>query len=238
METKTTASKIILSTASAVMLTALSATSFAGTLYIQDGSKQRVVDGSGICVDTVGGPFEYCKEPMGPVDSDGDGVTDDKDKCPNTPKGAPVDMNGCPLDSDGDGVYDYMDKCPGTPAGAKVDSDGCMEKLVLRNVNFENDSAELTTAARNVLAPIAEVLKGRPDIKALSVTGHTDSNGSEAYNQRLSQARAQSVADFFSAQGVSAGIMAKGMGESSPVADNATAAGRAENRRVELGVEK
>jgi OOP family OmpA-OmpF porin len=58
-------------------------------------------------------------------DSDGDGVTDDKDQCPGTPAGAPVDANGCPLYSDGDGVPDYLDKCPGTPAGVMVDPDGC-----------------------------------------------------------------------------------------------------------------
>ncbi len=60
-----------------------------------------------------------------PVDSDGDGVPDYLDKCPNTPKGVQVDKDGCPVDSDGDGVPDYLDKCPNTPAGAKVDKDGC-----------------------------------------------------------------------------------------------------------------
>jgi len=62
---------------------------------------------------------------MAPQDSDGDGVPDDKDQCPGTPAGAPVDANGCPLYSDGDGVPDYLDKCPGTPSGVKVDPDGC-----------------------------------------------------------------------------------------------------------------
>ena len=65
-----------------------------------------------------------CKD-VAPKDSDGDGVTDDKDKCPNTPKGRKVDANGCELDSDGDGVVDGLDKCPGTPAGRKVNADGC-----------------------------------------------------------------------------------------------------------------
>jgi len=60
-----------------------------------------------------------------PLDSDGDGVNDDLDQCPNTPKGAPVDKDGCPLDSDGDGVFDYLDQCPNTPKGAPVDKDGC-----------------------------------------------------------------------------------------------------------------
>ena len=60
-----------------------------------------------------------------PVDSDGDGVTDDKDLCPGTPKGAKVDANGCELDSDGDGVVDRLDKCPNTPPGRKVNAEGC-----------------------------------------------------------------------------------------------------------------
>lgn len=60
-----------------------------------------------------------------PKDSDGDGVIDAKDRCPDTPRGVRVDMNGCPLDSDGDGVYDYLDKCPGTPKGTPVDASGC-----------------------------------------------------------------------------------------------------------------
>jgi len=60
-----------------------------------------------------------------PRDSDGDGVTDDLDKCPDTPKGVKVDADGCPVDSDGDGVPDYLDKCPDTPKGVAVDSNGC-----------------------------------------------------------------------------------------------------------------
>ncbi|MFZ5473778.1 MAG: thrombospondin type 3 repeat-containing protein, partial [Pseudomonadota bacterium] len=63
-----------------------------------------------------------------PKDSDGDGVPDHRDKCPDTPKGVQVDEHGCPLDSDGDGVPDYKDKCPNTPKGAKVDADGCETK--------------------------------------------------------------------------------------------------------------
>ena len=65
-----------------------------------------------------------CKD-VPPKDSDGDGVTDDKDKCPGTPAGRKVDANGCELDSDGDGVVDGLDKCPGTPPGRKVNADGC-----------------------------------------------------------------------------------------------------------------
>ncbi len=76
----------------------------------------------------LGGVFcgeQQAAAAMGPVDSDGDGVTDDADRCPGTRKGIPVDGNGCPVDSDGDGVPTHLDICPGTPAGVKVDSNGC-----------------------------------------------------------------------------------------------------------------
>ncbi|ABA87807.1 peptidoglycan-binding outer membrane protein, OMP_b-brl and OmpA domain-containing [Syntrophotalea carbinolica DSM 2380] len=78
---------------------------------------------------TAGFQFQFAgtEQPVKkePVDSDGDGVTDDLDQCPDTPKGAPVDAKGCPLDTDGDGVFDYLDQCPDTPKGAPVDAKGC-----------------------------------------------------------------------------------------------------------------
>ncbi len=70
----------------------------------------------------IGAYTNRCEEP---VDSDGDGVYDDVDQCPNTPRGVRVDNEGCPLDSDGDGVYDHMDQCPNTPRGVRVDNEGC-----------------------------------------------------------------------------------------------------------------
>ncbi len=60
-----------------------------------------------------------------PLDSDGDGVADERDQCPDTTTGTPVDVNGCPLDTDGDGVVDSLDSCPDTPQGTEVDSSGC-----------------------------------------------------------------------------------------------------------------
>ncbi|MBW2368113.1 MAG: OmpA family protein [Deltaproteobacteria bacterium] len=71
------------------------------------------------------GAKKAAAKPLAPADSDGDGVLDPDDRCPDTPAGVPVDSNGCPKDSDGDGVYDYMDKCPDTPKGVPVDKDGC-----------------------------------------------------------------------------------------------------------------
>lgn len=264
---KQTSTQLLLKTTSLAMLMAFASSTVAMDTFTQSGSGETLMTGYGECWQAADGKSGICGDPT-PVDSDGDGVIDDNDKCPDTPQGvevdtngcpldtdgdgvadymdkcpgtpkdAPVDANGCPLDSDGDGVADYMDKCPGTPSGAKVDSSGCLEQLVLRNVNFKLNSAELTAEAKQALAPIADALKGRPDIKALVVEGHTDSTGAEAYNLQLSELRAQSVANYFSDAGVNAKITSKGMGETSPVADNTTAEGRAQNRRVELNVEK
>ena len=99
--------------------------------YAVDANGVVVRDGVGDCVKTIEWTkermIEACGKPMAkkPADTDGDGVTDDKDKCPNTPGGVKVDDTGCPIDSDGDGVADYLDKCPNTPAGAAVDTNGC-----------------------------------------------------------------------------------------------------------------
>ncbi|PLY16030.1 MAG: flagellar motor protein MotB [Sedimenticola sp.] len=173
------------------------------------------------------------------LDSDGDGVADYKDKCPNTPAGAPVDANGCPLDSDGDGVPDYKDKCPGTPAGAKVDMNGCqiMGNITIDLVNdeFDFDSAALKPSMKSALDGVAAKIKASAGDESLMVIGHTDSKGSDAYNQGLSERRASAVAGYLATKGISpAKMTTKGMGESQPVADNGTDAGRAKNRRVEI----
>ncbi len=168
------------------------------------------------------------------LDSDGDGVADSKDKCPGTPAGIKVDSNGCELDSDGDGVVDSKDHCPGTPAGVKVDMHGCPEAVVLEGVNFKHDSAKLTDSAKTVLDGVAETLRARPDMH-VTIVGHTDSQGTDAYNMGLSQRRAESVRAYLVSKGVNASnLSARGDGESKPIADNKTAEGRAKNRRVEL----
>jgi OOP family OmpA-OmpF porin len=174
-----------------------------------------------------------------PLDSDGDGVPDYMDKCPGTPAGVKVDANGCPLDSDGDGVPDYKDKCPGTPAGAKVDANGCqiMGDMTIDLVNdeFDFDSAKLKPSMKAALDDVAARVKASKGDEMLMVIGHTDSVGSEAYNQGLSERRAQATADYLVSQGVGADrVSTKGMGESQPVADNGSKAGRSKNRRVEI----
>ncbi len=171
-------------------------------------------------------------------DGDGDGVVDGVDLCPGTPAGAPVDGRGCPLDSDGDGVADYMDNCPGTPAGERVDNRGCklQEEIHLRGVNFETNSADLTADSSARLDDASATLLRNSDLR-VEVAGYTDSSGTAAYNLNLSRRRAESVMNYLVSHGVDAGMLsARGYGEANPIADNATAAGRAENRRVSLRI--
>jgi outer membrane protein OmpA-like peptidoglycan-associated protein len=106
--------------------------------------------------------------------------------------------------------------------------------LVLQDVVFETGKADLKPGADARLQPLATYLKSNPDVK-VRIDGHTDAQGSDAMNQQLSQARAGAVRDALAGMGVDAGrIEAVGHGESEPVASNATAAGRQQNRRVEI----
>ncbi|WP_106478268.1 OmpA family protein [Phytohalomonas tamaricis] len=169
-----------------------------------------------------------------PLDTDGDGVADYLDQCPGTPAGVEVDSKGCPLDSDADGVPDFKDQCPNTPAGTKVNALGCPANLVLRDVNFKFDSAELTGNAEQILNGVADKLAANENVR-VRLEGHTDSVGSEQYNQQLSQRRADAVKNYLASHGVDASrIETKGFGESRPVASNDTAEGRAQNRRTEV----
>ncbi|HPR53171.1 MAG TPA: OmpA family protein [Deltaproteobacteria bacterium] len=183
----------------------------------------------------------------GQADSDGDGVADDKDRCPDTPRGASVDTSGCPTDSDGDGVYDYLDKCPGTQPGMKVGADGCPIPVATRSaevteagtwiykgVQFEINKADLRPSSYGVLDEIAEGLKTQAAIK-VEVQGHTDNTGSPEYNMKLSQARAESVKEYLVDKGIAPErLTAKGYGMTRPLVPNDTAQNRAKNRRVEL----
>ena len=167
------------------------------------------------------------------LDSDGDGIPDDIDQCPNTPHGVAVDAKGCPLDSDHDGVPDYLDQCPGTPPGLKVDANGCeIEELILKGVHFETASAKLTADSAATLDDVVKILELRPNARA-EIHGYTDSVGGDAYNLRLSERRAQSVRDYLGDHGIPPSTLnAAGFGKADPIASNATAEGRAQNRRV------
>jgi outer membrane protein OmpA-like peptidoglycan-associated protein len=137
------------------------------------------------------------------------------------------------VDSDGDGVCDEVDKCPGTPAGTKVDSVGCPMEQTLKLL-FDFDSAELRPESLTELERVVTFMGDVPFAKAL-VEGHTDSIGTEEYNQGLSDRRAKAVFDYLTSRGVDpARLSSIGHGELKPIADNATAEGRQLNRRVML----
>ncbi|WP_426117526.1 OmpA family protein [Pseudomonas sp. DSP3-2-2] len=164
----------------------------------------------------------------GDGDDDGDGVKNSVDKCPDTPKGVQVDATGCPLVE---------------PAPAVVVEEVVVVKeevIVINDVLFEFDSARLTAADKSKLDLIATRLKREAPSAQLRVSGHTDSVGRDAYNQKLSEKRAISVTDYLVSSGIprSAFVSVEGDGEARPVADNKTASGRSLNRRVEIKISR
>jgi outer membrane protein OmpA-like peptidoglycan-associated protein len=202
-----------------------------------DSDNDGVVDDMDQCPGTAAGMHVDAKGCAMPMDSDGDGITDAKDRCANTPANTPVDAQGCTLDSDMDGVADNADRCPGTPSGSTVDGKGCAQKIVISNLNFASNSAELNAESQAVLDKIATSILSNPAIERITVTGFSDDRGAADYNKALSERRAKSVADYLVSKGLdSAKVSSNGMGEADPIADNATATGRRENRRVEIGL--
>jgi OOP family OmpA-OmpF porin len=171
-----------------------------------------------------------------PLDHDGDGVPDYLDQCPNTPRGVKVDSVGCPLDTDGDGVYDYRDQCPNTPKGARVNEVGCwvLKDEDLKNVEFDFDKWNIKPQYYSSLDHVVMILKENPGLR-VEVQGHTDSIGSDAYNQGLSEKRAMAVMKYLTGKGIAEDrLTAVGYGESKPITSNETDEGRARNRRVQL----
>ncbi|MCI0516353.1 MAG: OmpA family protein [Woeseiaceae bacterium] len=153
-------------------------------------------------------------------------------------RGVTVDTRGCEPDTDRDGVLDRNDRCPGTPPGVQVDVNGCeiKEEIQLPGVNFERNSERLQPGADAVLREAAETLKRNPTIR-VEVAGHTDSVGDVDYNEGLSARRAATVRDYLISQGVSpARIASRGYGELQPIADNSSDEGKAANRRVVLRI--
>ncbi len=139
-----------------------------------------------------------------------------------------------PLDSDHDGVPDSVDRCPNTPPGVAVDQFGCPQQgsITLGGVNFATNSDQLTEDSRPILDTVADGLRKHPRLR-VEVQGHTDSTGAPKYNLSLSQRRAESVRDYLVSRQVPAQqLVAKGYGQTQPVASNTTKEGKARNRRV------
>ncbi|MDB5227996.1 MAG: cell envelope biosis protein OmpA, partial [Bacteroidota bacterium] len=195
-----------------------------------------VIDSEDACPDVAGD-----KAHAGCPDTDGDGLYDNEDKCP-TVKG-PRENNGCPYpDTDGDGVLDKDDACP-TVKGPK-ENKGCpvieekVKKILMkaRSIQFETGKAIIKPVSYPILNEVAKILK-ELNYYNVNIEGHTDNVGKADYNLKLSQDRAQSAMDYLIKQGVDpARMTSSGFGLTKPIATNKTAAGRAQNRRVEFNL--
>ncbi|RYJ41533.1 OmpA family protein [Flavobacterium beibuense] len=210
----------------------------AGTAEFQgcpDSDGDGIADRSDACPD-VAGP----KELNGCPDGDSDGIADKDDKCPT--QAGPKENGGCPWpDSDGDGVLDKDDMCPevkGTAAnrGCPEVTEEVMKQLndYARTILFNSGKSTFKDETMPVLENMKNILKEYPHAK-FSIEGHTDSDGSNALNQTLSENRAAAVKTYLVEHGIDAGrLRSVGFGETQPIASNKTAAGKAQNRRVEV----
>jgi len=140
----------------------------------------------------------------------------------------PLDL---PKDDDNDGVVNKLDKCPNTSAGVKVNSDGCVETINL-NINFDNNSADIKNTYNERLNSFAKLMQENKNLTAV-IEAHTDSKGSDSYNQTLSERRAISVVNALKKYNIETKrLKSIGYGESQPIASNDNEEGKAQNRRV------
>ena len=174
------------------------------------------------------------------VDRDRDGVMDMDDACPDVPEDMDgyQDVDGCPdPDNDGDGVMDADDQCPDTPAGTMVDATGCPQpepepELLAVMVNFEFDSYALSEEAMARLDALAELMM-EDDAIMLDIGGHASREGTDEYNQRLSEQRAIAVQDYLAGKGIDAERMSVvGYGEQQPLVPGDSEEDRQVNRRA------
>jgi outer membrane protein OmpA-like peptidoglycan-associated protein len=208
----------------------------AGTLALQgcpDRDGDAVADIDDTCPDEKGlAEFKGCP------DKDGDGIPDNTDACPEV--AGPKASNGCP-DTDNDGVLDNVDKCPTVPG--TVNNQGCPEVSVevkkrlafaATAIQFETGKAIIKKTSYKMLDEIVQILNDYPDYY-MTIDGHTDNVGKDESNMQLSKDRANSVRNYFIGKGIAEGrLEANGYGETQPVADNKTKAGKAKNRRVAM----
>ena len=186
------------------------------------------------------------------VDNDGDGINDEIDQCPDEPEDRDgfQDIDGCPEDdNDGDKIVDSKDNCPNQPEDfdGDNDEDGCpdlYEKIVVtktrielkQKIYFKTGKAKILRKSYDLLNEVADALIKNGEL-SVRIEGHTDTRGSDRYNKRLSQARADSVKAFVTRAGVEASrLIAVGYGEEVPIDSNSTKDGRAKNRRVEFHI--
>ena len=204
---------------------------------VLDRDNDGIADADDKCPDVAGiAKYQGCPIP----DTDGDGINDEEDKCPAV-KGV-ARYQGCPIpDTDGDGINDEEDKCPTKPgvpenAGCPVIAKEVIEKInfAAKNVFFNSGSFKLMPKSYKSLNEVVNILKADESL-FLDIDGHTDAQGADDKNQVLSENRAKAVKDYLVSKGVAdSRLTSTGYGETKPVADNASAAGRAKNRRTEM----
>ena len=206
---------------------------------VPDTDKDGINDDDDKCP-TVPGLAKYQGCPV--PDTDNDGINDEEDKCPTVPGVARYE--GCPVpDTDKDGINDEEDKCPTVPGVAS--QQGCPEiteevsktiSYAAQNVYFSTGSTKLLSKSFAPLNEVVKVLNENTSLK-LKIDGHTDNTGSDDSNMKLSDGRAASVKAYLVSKGIDpARLESEGFGETVPVADNKTAAGKQKNRRVEMKV--
>jgi len=204
-----------------------------------DSDGDGFLDSQDACPQDPGIAPDGCPE----KDSDGDGFLDSKDQCPQVPGVAP---DGCPPpDRDKDGIPDAEDKCPDVPETRNnyQDQDGCADEVpkqvtkftgVIKGIYFDVDKDSIKKTSKATLENAVKVLKDFPDVK-VEVSGHTDSDGDRDHNVELSRRRADAVKKYLVDKGIDAGrITTRGAGPDEPIADNKTAKGKSQNRRIEF----
>jgi len=200
-----------------------------------DNDQDGIANDEDKCID-VPGDREHDGCPPPPPDADADGVIDQDDLCPNDP--GPAWTKGCP-DQDRDGITDKDDKCPAQPG--VPEEQGCLPKAVqkkfsgaVKGINFETGSAKIKKSSYRLLDEAVKVFTQYPTLK-IEIGGHTDDQGPDDMNMKLSQDRADSVKAYLVDKGIaSERLAAIGYGETRPAAPNKTATGRAKNRRIEF----
>ncbi len=183
------------------------------------------------------------------LDDDADGILDATDRCrtEREDKDGFQDDDGCPEpDNDGDHVLDVDDFCPNTPGPAAGDRPGCPVKSlgpvvvtsseirITQQINFDFRKATIKKDSFFILDAVRDVLVAIPQMR-IEVQGHTDNVGGEKFNQKLSQARSESVRLYLSKHGIAKDrLLAKGFGMSRPIVQNNSESNRALNRRVQF----
>lgn len=198
--------------------------------------------------DDIPDPDDECPEVSGLVtyngcpDQDGDGIPDQYDRCPELP-GIKINR-GCPQgDKDGDGIKDSEDKCPETK-GLRVNK-GCPEsqekakrivETAVAELEFKAGKAQISSSSYESLDRLIELLRKNPEWK-MRISGHTDNTGDPESNMKLSRDRARSAAVYLISGGINASqLEIEWFGQTRPIADNSTEAGRRKNRRVEMNL--